>query len=284
MKKITLTIDESLDGARVEAILKLHLEMSNALITRLKRTDGAILICGKVARAIDRVSSGDTLEIIIHEKKSNIEKWDFPLDVLYEDEDVIAVNKPRQMPTHPSRWHTDKTLLNAVAHYLKNSEGFHIITRLDKDTSGVVLIAKNRHSAKILTEGIRDMKKEYVAVVNGVPEPENGTIDRPIAREGNTIKRCVREEGKSALTHYVVEEKKGEFTIVRLFPVTGRTHQLRVHLSHIGCPIYGDSMYGAPQMGERTLLHAKRLEFIHPIKKEEMVIEAPLPADIKRRL
>lgn len=283
-KKVVVKIDKELTGKTVESILKKNLEMSSTLISRLKRTKNAVLLNGETVRVINRVKEGDCLEITMQDRENgSIYKWDFPLDILYEDEDVLAVNKPRSMPTHPSRNHLTDTLANAVAYYLDTDTVFHAITRLDKDTSGVVLIAKNAHSAKILTEGIKDMKKEYIAVVNGVPFPKKGIINRPIEREDGTMRRCIRENGKAAVTHYEVEEENGGFSLVRLFPLTGRTHQLRVHLSHIGNPIYGDSMYGAPQMGEKTLLHCYKLQFRHPVTKKETEVIAPIPYDIKKK-
>lgn len=282
-KKLAVNIDKELAGKTIESILKRHLEMSASLISRLKRTENAVLLNGRTVRMIDRVKEGDCLEIVVRDReKGSVFKWNCPLDILYEDEDVLVVNKPRSMPTHPSKNHRTDTLANAVAHYLDTNTVFHAITRLDKDTSGVVLIAKNAHSAKILTESVKDMKKEYIAVVNGVPFPKKGTIDCPIGREGSTMRRYICENGKAALTYYEVEEEKGDFSIVHLFPVTGRTHQLRVHLSHIGNPIYGDGMYGALQAGEKTLLHCYKLQFRHPVTKNKIEVIAPVPYDIKR--
>lgn len=286
MKKLTVIIDKSLDGKRIESVLK-SMEISKTLQGRLKRTGNAVLLDGSPARIVDRVYEGNRLEIIIPErKKSDIFKWNFPLDILYEDEDILAVNKPRSMPTHPSKNHQTDTLANAVAHYLNEDITFHAITRLDKDTSGIVLIAKNAHGAKKLTEDIKknNIQKEYTAIVNGSVEPPIGTASFPIERAGKGMRRCVSETGKKAITRYETEKKGQNFSLVRLFPITGRTHQIRVHLSHMGNPIYGDSMYGAVQEGEKTLLHCRKITFIHPIKNEEITVEAPLPEDMKTEL
>ncbi len=279
-KKLTLEITKELDGRKIESILEKELSVSRSLIAKLKRTDGAITLNGQSEKLITRVKEGDILSVNVKEKENSIESAKIPLDILFEDEDIIAVNKPWGMPVHPSKNHVSDTLANGLKNYLGEDAGIHIITRLDRDTTGVVLVAKNPHSAKILTEQMKNgnIQKEYIAVVNGCPSPENGIIDAPIDRDTG-IKRKVSQNGKPALTEYEVI-KNGEFSVVRLQPKTGRTHQIRVHLSHNGHPIFGDSMYGAPQVGERTRLHCQALEFTHPQSGEKMVISAPLPEDM----
>jgi 23S rRNA pseudouridine1911/1915/1917 synthase len=178
--------------------------------------------------------------------------------------------------------HKTDTLLNAVMHYLDTGEAVHIITRLDRETSGVVLIAKNPRVAALLTEDTKNgkIKKEYVAIVNGILHPTKGTVCAPIKKkEGIGIARCVCEDGKKAMTEYEVIKNNEELSIVKLFPLTGRTHQIRVHMSHKGHPVYGDSMYGAPQLGERTRLHCNGITFIHPVTGEEVCITANPPED-----
>lgn len=283
-RTITVKIDDSLQGRKIEYILQKHIGISSTLVKRLKRSDNAILLNGKRAAAVEKVCKGDELKIIILSKETaNIAAVDMPLDILYEDEDVIAVNKPHSMPTHPSRNHQNDTLANGVVHYL-GGEGttIHVITRLDRDTSGVVLIAKNAVAAKFLTDDIQRKRvlKEYVAVVNGAVD-KCGTVCAAIKRkEGSGILRCVSPDGKEAITEYEVIKAFGEFSLVKLCPITGRTHQLRVHMSYIGTPIYGDKMYGAPQYGERTRLHCRRLSFYHPMTKEEISVTAAIPKDI----
>lgn len=281
---ISLKIDPSMHGKTVKYILQNHLFLSASIITQLKKeTDGIILGGGRVF--VDKqVCEGDELVITVSDCRSDIPASDIPLDIIYEDEDIVIINKPRNMPTHPSQNHYKDTLANGLMYYYKGKNfTFRAITRLDRDTSGVVLIAKNPVSAAILGKDMKEgkLKKEYAAVVCGVPNPPQGRIDAPIKRlTQSVILRCVSENGKNATTDYETVKTSGEFSLVRLFPRTGRTHQLRVHLSHIGTPIYGDDLYGAPQQNESVRLHCRKITFIHPLTKTEMVIEAPVPHDM----
>lgn len=283
-KTIIVKIDNTLHGRKIEYILEKHIGLSTTLVRRLKRTGGGIVLNGKNVTVIDRVCAGDKLVITIPGRQSkNIVPVDIPVDILYEDEDIIAVNKPRSMPTHPSCGHQSDTLANGVIHHLGRGTAFHAITRLDRDTSGVVLIAKNSAAAALLTEDMKNkrIRKEYVAVVNGVPVPECGIISAPVKKKENSgILRHIAADGKEAITQYEVKNTLDELTFVKLLPITGRTHQLRVHMSYIGTPIYGDRMYGAPQSGEQTRLHCHRISFFHPMTKEEITVTAPIPEDI----
>lgn len=284
-KVITYTIEKE-EELKIESVLKNTLNLSGTLISRLKRQEGAVSLNGKDVRLIERVKKGDLLKIVVSEKRSEkIAPAEIPLDILFEDGDVLVINKPRSMPIHPVRNHRDDTLANGVANYLSTA-CIHIITRLDKDTSGVVLIAKNPVSATFLTEEMKRgrIEKEYVAVIDGVLNPENGKIDAPIKRKSEKgIARCVSLDGKEAVTLYETIKSDGNYSLVKLCPVTGRTHQLRVHMSYMNCPIYGDGMYGASEKG-RTLLHCKKLCFLHPETKEKFMVEAPIPEDIEKAM
>lgn len=285
-KKVTITVDETLAGQRIDSILKTHMGFSGALIIGLKKTSDGIMLNGERANANVKTQKGDILSVTIHsEKSSDIMPVKMPLDILYEDDDIIVVNKPHSMPTHPTRRHLDDTLANGIMYYFKNRNFiFHAITRLDRDTSGIVLIAKNPLVAQILSEEMKNKKiyKEYVAVVNGVPKNPSGRICAPIRRKENGgILREVASCGKEAVTEYEVEKSFVGVSLVRLKPITGRTHQLRVHMSHIGNPIYGDYMYDAPQKGERTRLHCEKITFKHPFREDEITVKAPIPYDIK---
>ena len=284
-KEIEITIEKESAGKKIEHILKVKAGLSETLIRRLKRTEGGILLNGKPAKVIEKVSFGDVVKVAVTEKSSqNIVPAKIHLDIIYEDEDILAVNKPRSMPTHPSKGHRDDTLANGVIYYLGQNSRFHVITRLDRDTSGVVLIAKNPVSAAFLTDEMKNgrIAKEYVAVLNGVLNPQKGIIKAPIKKKSETgIMRCVSPEGKEAVTKYRTVKIQDGISLVNLFPVTGRTHQLRVHMSYMNCPIYGDSLYGAVQKGERTLLHCRKISFTHPVTKKNISITAPLCDDIK---
>ncbi len=282
-KVISVKIDSAMHGHRIEYVLERYVKLSSSLIKRLKRVENGVLLNGVHSPVITKVSEGDTLIVNIKGREAeNIIPVNIPLDVLWEDEDVLAVNKPGTMPVHPSGNHKTDTLANAVMYYTGSKEAIHIITRLDRETSGIVLIAKNPRAAALLTEDIKrgKIKKEYIAIVNGIPEPFKETICAPIKKKDSRgISRCVAEDGKEAITLYEVMKTSKDFSLVKLFPITGRTHQLRVHMSYIGHPIYGDAMYGAMQTGERTRLHCSKVTFIHPVTCEEIMVTAATPDD-----
>ena len=288
-KTIKLSVDETTDKKSIKVVLRNHIGISAAILTKLKKYPDGILVNGVHQNVNYILNSGDELCINIRDNSSqNIEPIDIPLDVLFEDDEILCINKPRNMPTHPSQNHHGDTLANGVMYLMKDkSFTFRPITRLDRDTSGIVLIAKNQFSASILSEEMQEFKinKQYMAVCHGIFENKNGIIDAPIARaEGSGILRIVSEKGKTAVTEYEVIAEKDGLTLVKLFPKTGRTHQLRVHLSHIGHPIYGDDLYGSEIIGGRTLLHCEKISFIHPKTNAPMEITAPVPDDIKESM
>ncbi len=282
-KEISIKIDCAMHGHRIEYVLKKRLKISSSLIKRLKREQNGVLLNGVRRAVITKVSEGDILTVNIKGRGAeNIIPVNIPIDVLWEDEDILVVNKPGTMPVHPSGTHTTDTLANAVMYYMGSREAIHIITRLDRETSGAVLIAKNPRVASLLTEDIKSgkIKKEYIAIINGIPEPFKETICVPIKKKDERgIARCVSGDGKEAATIYEVMRKTDALSLVKLSPITGRTHQLRVHMSYIGHPIYGDSMYGALQSGERTRLHCHRITFLHPVTGEEVSVTATIPED-----
>lgn len=284
MHDFSLRIGNNLDGKDIKFILKHSFGFSSKLITALKAGDG-IMLNGKKEFVIKRVRCGDFLQINLPQKPSlNILPNNIPIDILYEDDDLLAVNKPANMPTHPSIGHFEGTLANAVMYYFRDIPfTFRAVTRLDRDTTGVTVIAKNAPAANIMSRLIQQniLIKEYTAVCAGTPSSLAGRIDAPIkrAKEG-IIKRCISESGKPAISDYEVIEFQNGLSLIRLFPRTGRTHQLRLHLSHIGTPIYADFMYGTEVSGERTRLHCSKISFPHPFSKEKIVISAPIPDDM----
>ncbi len=284
MREFSLEISDNFVGCEIKYILKTHFGFSDRLITGLKKGNN-ILLNGKKEYVVKIVEKGDILTIILPENPSeNIIPEDIPLEILYEDDDILAVNKPYDMPTHPSHGHFTGTLANAVMHYFRNIPfTFRAVTRLDRDTSGVVIIAKNAPShntlSKFLASG--EFQKEYLALTCGIPQEKEGIIDAPIAREMHgAIKRCINPLGKKAVTYYKVIEEKDDYALVSLLPKTGRTHQLRLHLAHIGTPIYADFLYGKEVPDERTRLHCKRVTFPHPFTNEIIEITAPCPCDM----
>lgn len=284
MRRFQFKITKNFDGTDIKNVLKRHFGISERLMIKLKNANG-IFLNGNPEFVIRHVHTGDLLEIqLTDEASENIVPNNIPLDILYEDEDILAVNKPAGMPTHPSIRHYEGTLANAVCHYYRSRPfTFRAVTRLDRYTSGIVLIAKNSLSAHILSQSMREnkIKKEYIAVCCGIPAPSSGRISAPIRRQSDgIIKRCISPDGKPAVSDYEVIDTYGKISLVRLFPLTGRTHQLRLHLSHIGTPIYADFLYGKEIPGERTRLHCRQISFPHPFSCENLVLSAPVLADM----
>lgn len=274
-------------GKTVKQILQQNYALSARTLSSLKKS-GGIKVNGKTVTVRYIMSACDVLSILLEDTPSeNIEKVNIPLDVLYEDDDLLIVNKPLGMPTHPSQGHHDDTLANAVMYRYRNLDfTFRAITRLDGDTTGVVLIARNALSAQRLTDSLQNgnIRKEYAAVVCGIPVHCKGIIDAPIARcEDSIIKRKICPSGKRAITEYELDFSRddGLYSLVRAIPITGRTHQIRLHLSHMGNPIYGDFLYGTPIDGVRAYLHCRSLSLPHPMTGETLRISSPLPDDIK---
>lgn len=274
MRDFIIKIDGLSEEMRLSVFLKNKLNFSSSLITRVKFH--GIFVNGEKATARTALKNGDTLKVVFPEEKSeNIEAIPGDVDVLYEDEYIIAVNKPRNMPTHPSRGNSLPTLANALMAYFNGNFVFRSINRLDRDTSGIVLIAKDQFCAVRLSANMKsgDFEKKYLALVSGVPEENEGLIDAPIERvcEGN-IKRTVRPDGKRAVTKYAVKEILPDGnSICEITLLTGRTHQIRVHLSYIGHPLVNDFLYGTSD-GESYSLHCSYLAFTHPINKKRIEI------------
>jgi 23S rRNA pseudouridine1911/1915/1917 synthase len=278
--EIVCAADE--DGITADDLLRRR-GVSRRTITLLKRTENGITRNNILCRSIDRVSAGDIILLNIPERSGGAEP-NPALNVteIYEDDDIIVYNKPWGMPVHQSMRHYTDTLANCFAVKYPNVP-FRAVNRLDRDTSGIVLVAKNPLSAHLLCEKMREGKitKEYYAICHGTPKKSSGRIEAPIKRcNDSIITRCVSPDGKEAITDYVTEKERDSLSLIRVKPITGRTHQIRVHLSHIGHPIYGDDMYGSTIKGGRTLLHCEKITFPHPSKNEMMSIVAPLPDDM----
>lgn len=287
MIKRKYTVYGTREPRLVRDILKQELKLSANAIKRVKC--GGLEVGGEAVTVRHLLKEGEVLTISFSESEgSKIEPLELPLDIVYEDEYLLAVNKPTDMPVHPCRGNHLPTLAEGVMHYLGRNFVFRAVNRLDRDTSGIVLIAKDADSAYRLGELLKrgEIQKEYVAITLGVPSPRKGVIDAPIVREceGN-IRRVVREDGKHALTHYevlsvssaAIQGEERTLARLRILPVTGRTHQIRVHLSHIGTPLLYDFLYGERGEQEHYFLHCERLFFVHPITKEHLEIVAPSP-------
>lgn len=291
-RRIQYKIEEQHNGKCISMFLK-EKEYSRAVIIELKKTKTGIQKNGTWAGVNEILNTGDILEIRLTEQGSseNIVPKEFQLDILYEDEDILVVNKPYDTPIHPSVNNYNNTLANGVVHYYQQQNKpyiFRCINRLDRDTTGVTILAKNLISASILSKRMKErgLSRTYVAFVEGITK-EEGTIDLPIGREeGTIIKRRIDEkEGKHAVTHYCkLEELQIEgkaVSVVALQLETGRTHQIRVHMASIGHPLLGDFLYNeSNHMLTRQALHAASCAFYHPITGEYKRITAPLPKDM----
>lgn len=268
---------------RLSSFLREEMKMSSGLMNRLKWQE-KIFVNGKPEHTDYPVKPGDVITVPLDEEEPDYPAEDGPLTILYEDEYLLAVDKPAGMLIHPSRNRNSGTLANLVAGYYRRTGQnclFHPLTRLDRDTFGVAVLAKNSHIHNLLQRC--DVYKIYHARVLGGPEVEEGIIDAPIARKPlPSLLREIREDGKPAVTQYRVLERNGKLCKLELSPVTGRTHQLRLHCAYMGYPILGDPQYSTAESAavsrelglNSQLLCAKRVSFMHPITEAELVIES----------
>ena len=287
---LTYSISEHDARLRIEQFLRRR-GFSGQNLTALRKEPGSVCVNQIPCILKTTLQPGDLLAVTITTSVSspNILPVFHPLDIIYEDEDLLVVNKPAGMPIHPSAKNHDNTLANALAWYYQQ-QGipfvFHCSNRLDRDTSGLVLVARHSYSATRIAQMTknREIHREYRAIVRGIPAPSEGTIDVPLGRKtGSIIERTVDfEQGEPAITHYQVVESKNGHSLLALQLETGRTHQIRIHLKHLGYPLVGDYLYN-PDMEfiKRQALHAYRLRFSHPVTGEKMEFTAPLPEDMK---
>lgn len=299
VREIEYKVNNEEDGVTARHIMSQFLKLSSREISRCKQFEDGVMI--KAAgttryRPIwlkDVLRDGDTLKVKIYEDIDNsgdVIPSDNPIDVVYEDEDLILLNKPGDVVVHPSYAHHLDSLSNALAGYYKRTGQNHVIRtigRLDRETSGLLIFAKNRHAAAILSDQKKNMsrRKEYLALVSGIMEDEQGTVDAPIGQEeGVRMIRKVMENGKEAITHYKLIRQFEDYALVKLNLDTGRTHQIRVHMSYIGHPLLGDNLYGKEISDNhgmtRAALHAAHLEFKQPITGDELAFDADLPPDM----
>ena len=279
MQKYTETVVNVAGEMKIRDYLKNRLGLSTSLIGKVKYDN--VILNGKEVHMRAMVRNGDVIDIHLPDEDSeNIEPIPLKLDIIYEDEYIVAVNKPINMPVHPSRGNHLPTVANGIRAYFGHPFVFRAINRLDRDTSGIVLIAKDRLSGAKLYQSMKSKKfyKTYIAEISGTPEPKHGFIDAPIARksEGN-IQRVVRDDGKECLTEYeVISVNEDGNATVKVIPHTGRTHQIRVHMAYIGHPLVNDFLYGTRNDNLTYKLHCSSLSFPHPITNETITLTAEL--------
>lgn len=292
-----ICVEKDCVGKRLDAYLADKTEYSRVAIQRLIESEN-IFVNGKKQKVSYKMQIGDKISIEEEQPKEiSLEAEDIPLDILYEDKDIIVINKSKGMVVHPANGNLDGTLVNAIMAICKDSlSGIGgeirpgIVHRIDKDTSGLLIVAKNDKAHINISEQIKEhkVKKTYIALVRGVLKENNATIDMPIARSTkDRVKMAVSKTGKNAITHIKVLERYSGYTLIEVNIETGRTHQIRVHMSEIGFPLVGDSVYsnGKNPFGvEGQMLHSMRLEFKHPTTKKEMKLEAPIPAYFEKVL
>lgn len=290
MDKAVFIVEEKDKGTRIDKYLSDAIEgKSRSFIQGLIEKD-SIKVNGKIPKSNYKLKSLDEIEVILPEPEVlNVEAENIPIDIIYEDDDVVVVNKAQGMVVHPAPGNYNGTLVNALLYHCKNLSSINgvirpgIVHRIDKDTSGVLVIAKNDEAHTFLSEQLKDhsMKREYYALIEGRLKNDRGTIDKPLGRsKKDRLKIGIVEGGKRAVTHYEVIERYNGYTLIKCVLETGRTHQIRVHMASIGFPLVGDPLYGFKRQKfkvEGQVLHAKTLGFIHPRTKKYMEFTTDLP-------
>lgn len=278
----TLKYTAKFNGS-VEENLKRY-GFSSRVCTMLKRELGLVEVGGKAIFVVDKVRKNDEIIIIVKESPVHIEPYNFPINIIMEDEDIAVIDKPQGIASISTTAHYNMSLMNALAVYWGDYV-YHPVTRLDKGTSGLMLIAKHGLAHSLLNSEIAEgngkkVSREYLAVVTG-EIADSGMIDAPIAHiDKSSYRRVVDNAGKRAVTEYFAVGRFGRYSLVRLKLHTGRTHQIRVHMSHIGCPLVGDVLYGGEDTLDRPALHSAKISFCHPITGELIELESSLPSDI----
>ena len=283
-----------LSDIRIDKYLSDETDFSRELITKMI-TNGYILVNDKVVKPSYKVKEEDNIDIdTSFIKTTDVVPTKMELDIVYEDDDVMVINKPSGLVVHPGAGNFDNTLVNGLLYYTNNLSNFSdevrpgIVHRLDKDTSGLMLVAKSDKAHEILADDFKNKRvhREYVALLEGVLPNSKAFIDAPIGRDKkNFQKMCVTGDGKKARTHLTVMKRYDKYTLVRLVLETGRTHQIRVHMAYIGYPVYNDPVYAKKEATEfGQFLHSEYLKFTHPITKEVLEFRASLPDEFENFL
>lgn len=295
MQEENLTLTVTTESGRLDKVISSHFEeLSRAQVQQLIKTEH-VQVNGQLEKAKYAVAAGDQITVSIPAPAAlDVQPQNIPLDIVYEDDDVLVVNKPQGMVVHPAPGHPQDTLVNALLYHspLSTINGVirpGIVHRIDKDTSGLLMVAKNDQAHISLAAQLqaKTSHREYLALVHGVIKEDKGTIDAPIARAKNDRKKqAVVAGGKHAVTHFEVLERFNEYTLIKCILETGRTHQIRVHMKYIGHPVAGDPLYGPKKTlkGHGQFLHAALLGFKHPRTGEQMTFTTPLPPIFEQTL
>lgn len=300
VSKFEYIIKEEDLGVKIKSLLRAKYGFSTRLLNKLK-VNGGVFLDGEPVKTYIEPICGQKITVDLPEETSDFTAEDIPLDIVHEDADLLIINKQPGYVVHPTKGHPNHTMANGIMKYILDSDQqfkIRFINRLDMDTTGLLIIAKNSHAQNDITKQMKENKviKKYIAIVKG-HLPDDGRIDLPIGKaEEGRVERMVRDDGAPSVTNYKTIErytKQGvnrnnehlehKYSLVELILETGRTHQIRVHMSHIGHPVVGDSLYGGaanPLLIERQALHAKYLFFKHPVKRTVMEVEASMPQDM----
>lgn len=292
MAALELIVTRSQAGRTVKSLLKGELGVSNSLISRLKRTETGLTVNGQRVFTTAVVREGDCLrvDLMAAERPTGLRPVPMELDVLFEDEHLLVVNKPAPLASIPSSLVPDEpTLAAGLLYHLGEGAALHLVNRLDRGTTGLMAVAKTAYVHDLLRRQLHtgDLQRTYLAVCIGAPEQAEGRVSLPIGRDPvSAVKRRIDPHGKAAATEYRLLERSGLFSLVELTPFTGRTHQLRVHMAAIACPLAGDWLYGKEdrELIGRPALHAACMALTHPITGERLALEAALPADMRKLL
>lgn len=290
MEQFEIEVKEEFNGTRIDKYLSSVIEKKSRSYIQGLIHEGKVMVNDKIIKSNYKVKTGEMAKVIVPDPvELNIIPENIPIEVMYEDDDVIVINKIQGMVVHPAPGVYSGTLVNALLYHCKNLSGINgvvrpgIVHRIDKDTSGILVVAKNDNAHNKLAAQLKDhsMTREYYALVNGVLKEDEGTINKPLGRNPNDrIKIAVVKDGKEAITHFKVLERFKDYTLIKCKLETGRTHQIRVHMAYIGHPLVGDPVYGYKKQSfnlDGQLLHAKILGFIHPSTEKYMEFETPLP-------
>lgn len=291
-RRLELTVTADQAGEKIDTLLRRELRLSGTVIRRVKWLDDGILLDGMRVTTACRPAAGQVLSVRVADPdgQGDMVPTPGPLDIVYEDGDLLVLNKAPGVTVHPGPGHYADTLCNFIAYYYREqgiTADVHPVQRLDRGTSGLMVVAKHPHAQERLKGQLHtaEFRRTYLAVCLGSPPAEAGEVDAPIGMaEGSILARAVRPDGLPAKTRYQVLKRQGNLTLVRLELVTGRTHQVRVHMAYLGCPLAGDFLYGVedPDLIGRPALHSWRLEVRQPVTGERLTFQAALPEDMAR--